>query len=327
MVQPEAIPIRPAPETALPDPWDGLGPIPLDGPLERNQYAPWLTALLGLVAVFLLFQVVIAPVAMVVLLFLDGVRPDGLLEAVVNVINDHAGALMKANTIGQVLGIALTAWVLARLHTSRRTAFLRLRPVKTPLLVLSVVGLVALIPLVQWLGHSIDALPWPEAIRAFEEPRAALIRKVFVQDIGFFPILFMLAVTPALCEELFFRGYLLRQMERSLGVRGGVLATGVIFGVFHLSLIQLIPLAVLGGYLAYVTWRTGSLWPAVAVHFLNNGFAVVVGSYAASNPGVDVETIDALVIPWYILGGALLLFGWVMMMMTRTARATLAEAG
>lgn len=309
---------RPSPGgDVLPDPWAPSGILPLDRLLERNQYPPWLTALLGLVGVFLLFQVIIAPVAMVVFLFLDGVRPDGLMEAVVNVIEAHAGALIKANTIGQVLGIALTAWLLARWHSSDWRGFLRLRSVDGRLFVLAVLGLVALTPLVQWVGHFIDGLPWPAGIRAFEAPRAELIEKVFEQHLGFWPTLFMLAITPALCEEMFFRGYLQRQLERSLGVAGGILATGVIFGAFHISLIQLVPLTMLGLYMAYVTWRTGSLWPAVAVHFANNGLAVLVGSYAAARPDVGLDAVDNLSIPWYILVPALGLFAAIMLALHR----------
>jgi hypothetical protein len=64
---------------------------------------------------------------------------------------------------------------------------------------------------------------------------------------------------------------------------------------------QAIPLCVLGVYLAWLTWRTGSLWPAVAVHFTNNAIAVAIGAYVAKRPDFEMEDLESMEIPWYIL--------------------------
>jgi len=304
----------------LPDNWERLGTIPLNGVLERNQFAPLLTALLGLILVFILFQVVIAPIAVVFLMLIGGTPPHALLDAFVNLVSEQPKTLLVANTIGQVLGVALPALFLARLHSTRRWAFLRMRKVDPRLFIISLVSLVALIPLVQWLGQVSDALPWPEFIRAFEKPQLDLIEKVLGQGIGVGPGLLMMALTPALCEELLFRGYIQRQAERSLGVVWGIVITGLIFGLFHLRPTQAIPLSVLGIYLAYITWRTGSLWPAMAVHFANNGFAVILGAYVKPGSGISLPDIDKMTMPWYLVVVALGIFVLLIIVMNKEAR-------
>ncbi len=317
--------VQPAAETkpALIDAWEPRRPIPLDGMLERNKYPPLLTALIGLVLVFILFQVVIAPLVVVALLLMNGTPPGEMITALMNMVDEQPGVLMVANTVGQVFGIALPAYVFARMHSSRPWAFLRLRKPDWTLLLLALLGLAALVPVVQWLGQVSDALPWPDAIRQFEQAQLELIEKVLDQQIGLFPTLLMLAVTPAFCEELLFRGYFQRQAERGLGVFWGIALTGIVFGLYHLRLTQALPLMALGIYLAYVAWRSGSLWTSIAVHFANNAFAVFLGAYVAKRPDLEAADLEKMEVPWFILLSALVFFLLFVYAIHQTAHAAL----
>jgi sodium transport system permease protein len=93
-------------------------------------------------------------------------------------------------------------------------------------------------------------------------------------------LILLLAVTPAVCEEVVFRGVLLSS-TRSLGPRRMILLNGTVFGLFHLSfetLVRFLPTATLGIVIAWAVWRTGSVWVGVLMHFLNNGAIVVLAS-------------------------------------------------
>ena len=309
---------------ALPDPWED-GRIPLGGWLERQQFPPLLTAIFGLVLAFLLFQVVIAPVAIFALLLAEGVPPDGLMDAAANLLEDHVRTALLANTLGQVLGLALPALLLAWLHTSRPAAFLRLRTLDVRLVALAVLGLLALTPAVQWLASLNELLPLPEWLREFEAYRTEMIAGVLRSDLGVLFSLGVLAVTPAICEELLFRGYAQRQAERGLGAAGGIVFSGVVFGLYHLSLTQALPLALLGVYLAFLAWRTGSLWAPIAAHFTNNALAVALGAYAAARPDVDLSDVETIEIPWYIVALGLVLFALTVLALQRLAQGRLAE--
>lgn len=288
--------------------------FPLDGYLERERYAPTLTAWLGLVLAFVLFQVVIAPVAIVFLLLGKGVPPEGLLEAFGQLAEAHTREMLVANTIGQVLGIALPAWLLARLHTSRPAALLRLGAVPWAAVVVACVGLLALTPLIQWLAALNQSIPLPRFLESFEATQIELIERILARESNLSFNLIVIALTPALCEELLFRGYFQRQVERGRGVVAGVLASGIVFGLYHLRLSQAIPLSVLGLYLAYLTWRTASLWPAIVVHFLNNGLAVVASAVLARREG-GAQALEEVAVPWWgvLLGLAVagLCFQWL----------------
>ena len=304
----------------LRDRWERRAPIPLDGPLERHAFNPLLLAGAGLIAAFVLFQLIISPLATIVLLMMQGVQPADVITSFGTVAEEHARSLLAANTIGQILGLALPAYLLARLHTTRPWAFVRMRGGDGGLIVLAVIGLVALTPFIQWIGVINEQLPLPESIRQFEQSQMELIERVLSVDTGFFFNLLVLAVTPALCEEILFRGYVQRQFERGTGVVAGIVLSGIVFGLYHLRLTQAIPLCVLGIYLAWLAWRTGSLWPAIVVHFMNNAIAVAIGAYIAGRDDVEVADIESMEMPWYLVASGLVIFAAVIVGMTRRAR-------
>ena len=83
--------------------------------------------------------------------------------------------------------------------------------------------------------------------------------------------LFLFALTPAVCEEALFRGLILRGLLRRFPPALSILIVSLLFGLFHFSTDRLLPTATLGALLAVLAWRSGSLWPSMLVHVLNNG--------------------------------------------------------
>jgi ABC-2 type transport system permease protein/sodium transport system permease protein len=103
--------------------------------------------------------------------------------------------------------------------------------------------------------------------------------------------LFYLALIPALCEELMFRGVLLRGLtldarrgfaagalhpnaERSAACQGhpirAVLASAAIFGVYHFAAFRFAPTFALGIVLGYLCWKSRSIFPGIILHTLHN---------------------------------------------------------
>ncbi|MEM7357355.1 MAG: CPBP family intramembrane glutamic endopeptidase, partial [Acidobacteriota bacterium] len=68
----------------------------------------------------------------------------------------------------------------------------------------------------------------------------------------------------------------------------------LVFGLFHISLIRLLPTAALGVLLAAVTLLTGSIFPAMLWHALNNAMAILASRYE-----VDLMALD----PWVYVSG------------------------
>jgi uncharacterized protein len=86
----------------------------------------------------------------------------------------------------------------------------------------------------------------------------------------------VIAVAPV-CEELFFRGILFRVLRQRMPLWPAALIDGVLFGFVHVqgsgSLVIVPVLAVLGVVFCYVYERTGSIFPTIALHALNNTVA------------------------------------------------------
>lgn len=83
------------------------------------------------------------------------------------------------------------------------------------------------------------------------------------------------AVVPALIEELVIRGIILQPL-RKYGDKYAIIASALIFAVMHGNMVQ-IPYTVIGGILlGYLVVTTGSLWPSIILHFINNLYSVIV---------------------------------------------------
>jgi uncharacterized protein len=109
-------------------------------------------------------------------------------------------------------------------------------------------------------------------------------------------------VMAPMCEEFFFRGFLfgvLRRMRvtiagREAGPWIAAAIVGVLFGLAHFDSAQpefLIPLGFLGFVLCIVRWRTGSLYPCMALHSLNNSIALTVNEHLGWGAGGVVAVI------------------------------------
>jgi membrane protease YdiL (CAAX protease family) len=71
-------------------------------------------------------------------------------------------------------------------------------------------------------------------------------------------------------EELFFRGFLQRQLGLHVPAPRAVVVTAFVFSAFHLDPVGLTARFELGVLFGLLAWRMGSIWPAVAAHAANN---------------------------------------------------------
>jgi sodium transport system permease protein len=86
-----------------------------------------------------------------------------------------------------------------------------------------------------------------------------------------------LAVLPALCEEIAFRGLLLSGLKRRFRPLTLAIVVGVIFGLFHLTLFRLAPTAALGVAITGIALMTGSIFPGMLLHMGNNAWGLWAG--------------------------------------------------
>ncbi len=105
--------------------------------------------------------------------------------------------------------------------------------------------------------------------------------------------LLVIAVLPAISEELMFRGVVQRLFgEWTKNAHLGILISAILFSAFHFQFYGFIPRVLLGLFLGYLVYFSGSLWLAVWAHFVNNGFAVI--SYYIYGSDAIEQTVDKL---------------------------------
>ncbi len=97
----------------------------------------------------------------------------------------------------------------------------------------------------------------------------------------------VLAVFPAICEEFFCRGFLVKCFSKIKNEKIIILITSVIFGIMHLDPYSFFYTAIFGALLCYVAINTKSLLIPIFLHFASNALSVVLTFSTASLPEVD----------------------------------------
>lgn len=105
------------------------------------------------------------------------------------------------------------------------------------------------------------------------------------RDLSPVVILLSLAITPAVCEEFYFRGYLMGALQKSTRPVTAIVASALLFGAFHviatsaLSTERFLPSTLMGLILGWVCYRTGSVLPGMLLHATHNGLLLMVAYY------------------------------------------------
>ncbi|MDC1105303.1 CPBP family intramembrane metalloprotease [Prolixibacteraceae bacterium] len=157
------------------------------------------------------------------------------------------------------------------------------------------------IPISTYLGELNQAIPFPKFasglerwLHDLEKDSMEVIKKLLsTTSLPFlFANLLVVAVIPAIGEEIFFRGIIQRMIFNKIkSVHKSVWIAAVLFSVLHLEFSGLIPRIFLGALLGYIYYWTGSLWMSIWAHFINNGTLVVL-AYLSSKGVLGIDVID-----------------------------------
>ena len=95
-------------------------------------------------------------------------------------------------------------------------------------------------------------------------------------------VAFLVAVVAPMAEEFFFRGFFFGALRNWKGPLPAAILTGLVFGAIHVGSAEaafLLPLAFFGFTLCLLRERTGSLYPGIALHCMNNSLAFGVSQH------------------------------------------------
>ncbi len=246
-------------------------------------------------------------------------------------VNDPSSLplLKELQILQSILLFIVPAFVAGFLFENSAAGYFGMKkiPPGSVLMMILLIMMVSL-PMINGLVSLNEMMKLPAAFRGMEnwmkeaEDQAAVVTEKFldVHSIGGFAVnMLMIAIIPAIGEEMLFRGLFQRLFgEWFKNIHVAIILAAFLFGAVHLQFYGLLPRMMLGVVFGYLYLWTGTIWAPVFAHFLNNGAAVLV-SYL-SNTGVihaDYEkfgsTDNIFLITGSVIFTGVLLYGIFMM--------------
>jgi len=172
--------------------------------------------------------------------------------------------------VTEALAIALPALFVLSLAGIRPAPYLGFRPLSWKQALIAAGAALANQPVVSfltWAAHG--ALP--RALVEDFDAKQRMLDSVFrAQAI---PMLITVTFAAPLGEEVFFRGYALPALRKSLGPLAAILISAALFALLHMDPVGFVGLMEIGALLAALRWWSGSIWAAILAHAVNNGVA------------------------------------------------------
>ena len=207
-----------------------------------------------------------------------------------------------------------------RKHPMQALGLRKMAKPRAMLLIASVFVIIVSIPVTDQLSAWNEAMklggPFEkveEWMRTLEDSAEAITERMLNVNTfgGLLLNLLIIALIPAIGEEMTFRGVLQQALTRRLkSPHVAIILSAAIFSFIHFQFYGFLPRMFLGVLLGYMFYITDSLWPCMLMHFLNNGTTVVL--YYLNNKGithVDVEHLGAEL--WMVALSALLTTGLI----------------
>ena len=153
-----------------------------------------------------------------------------------------------------------------------------------------------------------------EYLKTLEETAQVATEKMLNVDTigGLLLNLVIVALIPAIGEEMTFRGVLQQSLTRKMNPHLAIFLSGAIFSFIHFQFYGFLPRMFLGILLGYMFYITNSLWVSILMHFANNGTAVVL--YYLNYNGIvniDPDHFGATESVWILFASALVTSGLI----------------
>ncbi len=230
----------------------------------------------------LLFLIVIISIFIITLIgiLITNVMFSDFDSASRNLSNYSYVNYLKAIQLLSGLGLFIIPILLYSYVTSYNLNFRNQINRQNLLLVLAIMFLIP--PFISLLLEWNMQIPVPDFLIFLNNDSEPIVR-AFLRMNSFFDLaynLFIIAIIPAIGEELFFRGYLQKQLSNLFNIHLSILLTAFLFSAVHLHFHGLLPRFVLGILLGYLLYWSKNLWIPIIAHFVNNALAVIL-SYKA----------------------------------------------
>lgn len=187
----------------------------------------------------------------------------------------QAKNLMKGLLQTQLFIIVLPMLVVLRILKQKNSEILRIKmPKAKEIILIPFIAIPAAI-IVSVLSQLTNLVfPFPPAY-------LEMLNKLFTMDSNTWKVFLVMALTPGICEELLFRGFMIRFFEK-YGAKMAIIISALLFAAFHLDPFRFLPVFLLGLLLGYLTIRSGSIINSMLSHTINNGLALFIVTFGSS---------------------------------------------
>jgi sodium transport system permease protein len=190
-------------------------------------------------------------------------------------------AFLARSGIGLLAFVAAPTLLMALLMTTQPALSLGLRPARPRSFGLAaLLAVLLLLPLSEVTVFILQRYPGVMDLLAEHNPLTAQLKALGRSGGSALPVgallqyLLVLAVLPALAEELAFRGFILSGLRRRFRPGMAVVLSSFLFALYHFNVFQFVPSFVLGLVLGTLAVRCGSILPAMLFHLLHNGLLI-----------------------------------------------------
>ena len=213
------------------------------------------------------------------------------------------GLLKLSQLLLSVGVIVLPPFALAYLISIKPLIFLHLDKKKVNWIdiIFVVMFMIIIIPFLNLLGDINQHVVLPKVFSGLEmwmktsEAQALQLTEKFlnVHSIqGLFFNIFLIALIPAIGEEIYFRGALQGIIQQRSGIKISIWITAIIFSTIHFQFYGFLPRMLMGAFFGYLLFWSENLWLPIVAHFTNNVIAVIF--YYLKFNGINIPDIDSI---------------------------------
>jgi len=219
---------------------------------------------------------------------------------------EYLNVFMTIQVVSTIFMFFLPGYLAANLRQGKPLQELGFQSsLKMNRLFITVAIMLSVLPLVGFLAEVNKWIPITPSLKkmfdAMESDFAEQIKKiaVFKSPVDYVIALIVIAVTPAVVEETFFRGSMQKIFQRWFVHPWLVITiTSIIFSAIHFSWYGFLPRMALGIVLGYIFYATRNVWYSILAHFFNNGLTVtIVYLQYLKEKKIDLNSEES--IPWW----------------------------
>lgn len=236
-------------------------------------------------------------------------------------IGEYPTPFRLLQAFNQILTWGFVGWVMIRVIDMPYAAFSVSLPNGVWQILLAIALILIAVPMVEWSTFNADTFSLPESLSAWEKEMEAWEEKaeesltmlLGQRDISSLLMnIFVFAMIPAVCEELFFRGFFQNNLMRVVPPHAAIWITSIVFSLIHFQAYGFVSRALLGGLLGYFAWQGRSLLPSIIAHFFFNLFSILLfyfSNTAEGNGGEISEETVSFPFIWVIASSVLVISG------------------